>query len=202
MSTMDIGRRPGEEETVPTPSRVFLAAPYSQWMSPAGGLEPVWRTRIDAIRTALLDLDAEVFNAHHNEAWGSDWLDASVCTPVDFTAMRQCDVVCAIVGDPPSGGVAVELGWASALGKPVLLVLSPSASCSPLIIGLGTVTRVDQLDQPSLWHPEDIAEIAERTVKLVGGTETAPTGRPPDDVIERHLAFCSREACRHEAVTG
>jgi hypothetical protein len=62
---------------------------------------------------------------------------------------RRC--VCAIVGDPPSGGVSVELGWASAMAKPVLIVLSSSGGHTPLIAGLDTVTRASYLDDPGRW---------------------------------------------------
>jgi nucleoside 2-deoxyribosyltransferase len=168
-------------------------------MTPTGGLAPPWRARINGLRQALIDLDAEVFNAHHNENWGAGWLPADVCTPVDFVAVGQCDVMCAIVGEPPSGGVTVELGWASALGKPILMVLAPQARCSPLITGLGTVTRVEQLDQPSAWSAEDLAELAERTVKMADG----PGGHTEiDPAVLRHLAFCSQQRCQHGEAAG
>lgn len=174
----------------------------------AGTVDPCWRFRLETLRCSLMEMGAEVFNAHHNESWGSLWLDADVCTPVDFAAMLDSDVVCAIVGQPPSGGVAVELGWASALGKPTLMVVSPGAARTPLLTGLGTVTPVEQIDEPISWHPADIANIAVQTLKMVGrGAEGAPQ---PDShqrvrrlagiasLIEHHLAFCSGQHCRHQ----
>jgi nucleoside 2-deoxyribosyltransferase len=186
---------------VPRVPRVFLAAPYSQWMDPLSGcVLPLWRDRLDSLRRALMGRGAEVFSAHHNEAWGAQWLAAHLCTPVDFAAMKRADVVCAVVGAPASGGVAVELGWASALGKPVMLVVPPGDGCSPLILGLGTVTRTESADEPDEWRDDDVVRLAERTLAMVDGKllDEPKDGDPggPDD-LARHVAFCSRESCRH-----
>jgi nucleoside 2-deoxyribosyltransferase len=185
---------------VPRPPRVFLAAPYSQWMDfSAGTLQPLWRSRLDLLRCALMERGAEVFNAHHNESWGSRWLEAHVCTPVDFAAMLRADAVCAVVGHPPSGGVAVELGWASALAKPTVLVVSPQSPCSPLIFGLGTVTRVQQIDEPVTWDGADFADLADRTVAMVDprALDEADGAELSGGVLDGHVAFCSRQRCSH-----
>jgi nucleoside 2-deoxyribosyltransferase len=195
--------------TFPKSIRVFLAAPYTQWMDfAAGTVDPCWRFRLEAIRCTLMEMGAEVFSAHHNESWGAQWLDADVCTPVDFAAMLASDVVCAIVGQPPSGGVTVELGWASALGKPTLMVVSPGASRTPLLTGLGTVTAVKQLDEPVSWHRAEIAEIAAQTLTMVGReAEGEPQPQPQPSIrrlagtarlVEHHLSFCSSQRCRHK----
>ncbi|HET8683396.1 MAG TPA: nucleoside 2-deoxyribosyltransferase [Micromonosporaceae bacterium] len=142
-----------------TGRRVFLAAPYSQWVNPATGLvDEHRRTCLDALRVSFIAAGARVFSAHHNERWGAGWLPAEECTPADFRAMRVADVVCAIVGSPPSGGVAVELGWASALAKPVLVVKAPDSACTPLIDGLGSITRTAYLTDDGVWGERFFAE--------------------------------------------
>jgi nucleoside 2-deoxyribosyltransferase len=196
---------------MPRAPRVFLAAPYSQWMNHSTGtVEPLWRTRLDTLRHALMERGAEVFNAHHNEAWGVDWLSAEVCTPVDFAAMRLADAVCAVIGQPLSGGVAVELGWASALGRPTLLVVPPGAPGSPLIAGLGMVTRTRYLDEPTIWRQQELAAIATATLAMVEpgtlerelGTGPPPQGSGdtaglPGGVLDTHVACCSQLQCDH-----
>lgn len=141
-------------------TRVFLAAPYSQLMDwAAGRVLENWRTRIDGLRRELIDAGAAVFSAHHNESWGSGWLPPEVCTPTDFRAMAAADVVCAVLGSPPSGGVTVELGWASAMAKPVVLILSPGGSHTPLVSGLGAVTPTAYLDEPADWDATFRSEV-------------------------------------------
>ena len=64
------------------------------------------------------------------------------CTKLDFVELQHADVVVALLTSP-SYGVCVELGWASALQLPIVL-LNESGSrtaCTPLIEGLGAVTH-------------------------------------------------------------
>jgi hypothetical protein len=99
--------------------------------------------------------------------------------------MQVADVVCAIVGSPASGGVAVELGWASALAKPVVVVKTPGASCSPLIDGLNAITPAVTVADRGTWDDEFFAELvmrmgevldAEHVLSPHGGVEAAFVG--------------------------
>jgi nucleoside 2-deoxyribosyltransferase len=147
--------------------RVFLAAPYSQWMDPETGEVAVrHRARLERLRTRFIDSGARVFSAHHNELWGRGWLPAEQCTPADFHAMRAAQVVCAVVGDPPSSGVAVELGWASAFGKPIVVLTTETAACSPLILGIGSITTARQVVVSDLWTDDVVASVADLTLSL------------------------------------
>lgn len=164
-------------------TRVFLAAPYSQLMVwAAGRVFEHWRTRIDGLRRELIDAGAEVFSAHHNESWGSSWLPPEVCTPTDFRAMVAADVVCAVLGSPLSGGVTVELGWASAMAKPVVVILSPGGSHTPLVSGLGAVTPTAYLNEPAEWDAtfrSEVLDVLERVSTLpaaVSGNEELHAG--------------------------
>lgn len=148
-------------------TRVFLAAPYSQYMDTATGeVAATRRSQLDGLRHRFLDAGAEVFSAHHNESWGRGWLPPDKCTPADFRAMRAADVVCAVVGSPPSSGVAVELGWASAFGKPIVVVDHQHSGCSPLILGIDSITSAYHLLVPEWWDEEHLASIVELTLSL------------------------------------
>lgn len=129
--------------------KFFLAAPYSQWMDEDRvALLPECKRDIEMVRKGLLATGASVFNAHFNEDWGRSWLPADICTPLDHEAVSQSSAVIAFVGDPPSGGVYVELGWASALQKPILAIVTPGAAVSPMLLGMHMVTHVDVLERP------------------------------------------------------
>lgn len=147
--------------------RVFLAAPYSQLVSPiTGRVIGEWRERIESMRQDLIERGAMVFSAHHNEQWGLELLPPEECTPSDFHAMRLADVVCAVVGSPPSGGVNVELGWASAMSKPILIILSTKGDHSPIVSGLGTIARVAYLNEPGQWDVNFRAGVADSLESL------------------------------------
>ncbi|MFD0558168.1 nucleoside 2-deoxyribosyltransferase [Stackebrandtia endophytica] len=174
----------------------------------AGSVVPQWRERLERLRSAFLAAGSEVFNAHHNERWGEQWLAPEVCTPADFAAMTRCDVVCALIGRPPSGGVAVELGWASALSKPVVLLVDPIAGASPLITGLGAVTRTEYADEPTQWSDVELRAIVKQTLWMVNGavpTDDADTGVATNLAgldISEHVRFCTIDRCGHESATA
>ncbi|MGH3717729.1 MAG: nucleoside 2-deoxyribosyltransferase [Pseudonocardiaceae bacterium] len=150
--------------------RVFLAAPFAQWLSEDGLVDPTWRDRLSMLRQGFLDAGMPVFSAHHNERWGAGWLPAEVCVPNDFRAMETCDVVCAYLGTPASAGVCIELGWASAMRKPILLVLDRGIKHSQMIKGLTTVTRVRELVLAGGWTASATSEIFNATVELMEGS--------------------------------
>jgi hypothetical protein len=185
---------------------VFLAAPYSQFMDAATGtvIAP-WRKRLDALRLSFLARGACVFSAHHNESWGEQWLAADLCTPIDHNAIRQADVVCAVIGNPPSGGVMIELGWASALHVPCLLVLPKDGRFSPLVAGLNTVVAADHVSEPLTWNSAEVTGIVNGTISLLSrssvhtsasaiSTESPGNGLP--------AGYCSSSACSHDPVVG
>jgi nucleoside 2-deoxyribosyltransferase len=146
--------------------RVFLAAPFAQWLSADGVVDSAARRGLTALRQKFLDLGLPVFNAHHNERWGQGWLPPETCVPNDFRAMQTADVVCAYLGTPASGGVCLELGWASAMHKPVLLVLDDGAKHSQMIEGLATVTPVRRLVVTGGLTDETATDIVDAMVAL------------------------------------
>jgi nucleoside 2-deoxyribosyltransferase len=146
---------------------VFLAAPYSQWMDwSRKQVVPKWRGRLENLRTALIAEGADVFSAHHNEQWGQSWLEPEQCTPLDFAAVQASDVVCAVLGNPLSGGVAIELGWASAMGKQIVVALPTEVAITPLVAGLDTIAHTELYPEDPQWSPEFISGLARRTIEI------------------------------------
>ena len=66
--------------------------------------------------------------------------------------MLQCDLFVAILPLDAdgnvihSGGTSIELGWASAMGKPIILVCDPAPKYSHLVIGLDAVAKLTKID--------------------------------------------------------
>lgn len=151
-----------------------MAAPYSQWMDPTTGEVAVrHRLQLERLRTRFIDDGAHVFSAHHNELWGRGWLPPEQCTPADFRALRVADIVCAFVGDPPSSGVAVELGWASALGKPIVVLTTENTGYSPLIVGIGSITNSRHVVVSEPWSDDAVTSIVELTLSLAAPVDGA-----------------------------
>jgi hypothetical protein len=128
------------------PVRVFLAAPFTQLIDDHDGVVTrSWRAEIRAMYDALEGRGRSVFLAHEREAWGEDLMTPEVCTPLDFAEMQRADVVCAYIGAPPSLGVHIELGWASSMRKPTLMLTDETVRYSPLLWGLTQLTDATYL---------------------------------------------------------
>ncbi len=123
-------------------SRVFVAAPFDGWMnSDRSALAHERQTELLALIELLEGLGYEVLNSHRREAFGADWMGPDECTPLDYEGILSADCVVAIPGFPASGGVHVEIGWASALGKRLILLLETSGRYSNLVEGLEGIRK-------------------------------------------------------------
>jgi nucleoside 2-deoxyribosyltransferase len=163
-------------------------------MSPDGLVDQEWRDRLETLRAHFLKAGMPVFSAHHNEGWGAGWLPPEVCVPNDFRAMQTCDVVCAYLGAPASTGVCVELGWAAAMHKPVLLVVDRGVTYSQMIEGLGTITHVRQLVMADGWTAAATGEIFEAAADLAKEWVSCEGGAPQGDSIDEGLGYARNGA--------
>ena len=123
--------------------RIFLGGPFKASVDPATGtLLAAERARLEAVIDRLERDGHEVHNAHRREGWGAAFLTPEECTRLDFEEISGCDVFVAFPGAPASPGTHVEIGWASALGKPVVLLLEERAEYAFLVRGLHTIADV------------------------------------------------------------
>lgn len=113
----------------------------------------------------------EVFSAHLVEEFGDkthEWTPTAV-TQRDIMWMRTCDVFIAVLPRDSDGrlartdGTHIELGWASALNKPIILVMDPEVEeeSSHLVKGLSSVARVTRLSFQTVQDdPERLLSLA------------------------------------------
>lgn len=112
----------------------------------SGGIKAI----IEEILNGLEHQGAQVLSAHRYEGYGAMDVEGmhDMVAARDFAWMNQCSIFVAVLPDNDDGspvrtdGTCVELGWASALGKPVVVVRSLTGSHSHLVKGLGSVTSV------------------------------------------------------------
>jgi len=116
--------------------RVFLAAPLTQTLGAERRVDPQFRADLSRLHEFLESLGNDVFSAHVRERWGEALDTPSGALAIDLAQLKACDAVVAIVGTPPSPGVQLELGYAVALNKPMLIIASDSAETPYLVRGL------------------------------------------------------------------
>lgn len=115
--------------------KIFVGAPFSNYLT-SSSFDPVLEKAIRDIVNLLREKTFSVRSAHLREEFGRFLAMPDVCTTLDWEEIRDCDLFLAIPGNPPSGGVHIELGWASSLKKKIVLCLEKEANYSPLVRGL------------------------------------------------------------------
>ena len=182
--------------------KAFLACPISGYLTD-GELPPAYERFIRALYAVLQERCDEVFLALEREDWGRNLMLPATCTPLDYVELQRSDLVVAYPGT--SCGVAVELGWASALGKPLILILEEGAEYSPLIEGLADVSRapceliriaarprVDDLDAVTAALEQALRRLRRRLRDEAGepdSAELAGDREPPADAAESATAL-------------
>lgn len=124
-------------------SKVFLAFPFSNIMDENKRVIEKYEMFLKESRNEIIARGCEVFLAHYREEWGKGLMTAEQCTPLDLMEMESTALVLAFPGSPISGGVHIELGWASAKGKKIVLFLKNGEEYSPLIHGMNQVTDTE-----------------------------------------------------------
>lgn len=147
---------------------IFLAAPFAGWLDSGTGL--LAAPHKDLLTSLITRLEADgrtVYNAHKREQWGGAWMGPAECTPLDYRAIVEATALVAILGPPESGGVHVELGWASAHRVPVVLLLRRGVTYSSLVLGLGEVGPCEQI----WWDtPEECVSLLSDALRTMAPT--------------------------------
>jgi nucleoside 2-deoxyribosyltransferase len=124
----------------------FVGGPFFRVVDQNSGLMPKEeQEKITRIIDYFEKDGATVYNAHRREAFGAEFLTARECTKLDFTEISGSDIFVAYPGVPVSPGTHVEIGWASALGKPMVLFLEKDKRHTFLVTGLETVANVEYI---------------------------------------------------------
>ncbi|GHF55284.1 hypothetical protein GCM10010218_40920 [Streptomyces mashuensis] len=130
--------------TPPPVRSVFLAGPFLGLLDPATGEMPGdARAPFDILIKHFEAQGISVHNAHRREAWGARLMRPEECTRIDQDEIRRADAFVALPGAPASPGTHIEMGWASAFGKPIVLLLERGRDYTFLVQGLHTVATVE-----------------------------------------------------------
>lgn len=150
---------------------VFVGGPIQHAMSNAG-FDTLLQELLLNILAELKIHGYQILSAHLVEEFGqkNEELDSDIVTRRDFHWMQKCDVFVAVLPLHSDGqvfrsdGTHVELGWAMATSKPVVLVAAPQQleAYSHLIRGMKTLTSVEVIDFNTLSKH---AGIVSQTVK-------------------------------------
>lgn len=149
---------------------VFLGGPIQYAMSLDGNFDEKIKYTIKQLINMFECKGYKVYSAHVAERFGELTQDLK-CDQVclrDFNWMKHCDIYIAFLPKDESGsyvrsdGTYVEIGWASQLGKPIILVgeVLMCSQLSMLVRGLGSITSFEYLDIDEIVNtPEKIISV-------------------------------------------
>jgi nucleoside 2-deoxyribosyltransferase len=158
-------------------SVIFLGGPF-QFALTKQGFDGKLRSLIIRLLQELEDAGFQVLSAHRFESFGLMDVEgqSEKVAERDFQWMCQCDVFVALLPldddckPVRSDGTCVELGWASALRKPIVVVRSTRHVYSHLITGLVAITSASTLDYEEVIRTPGLVNAAVLTALVAAGT--------------------------------
>jgi nucleoside 2-deoxyribosyltransferase len=137
--------------------RLFLSAPFTQYVTTSDSSElESFRVKWSGLIHALEGSGHEVLSAHRRESWGTRLDPPAVALAADLEGLRACDLVIAYSGDPPSPGVQLELGYAVAIERPILVFTERGHQEPYLLRGLPAVSEAEVIDIDAVSEIETI----------------------------------------------
>lgn len=125
--------------------KIFLGTPITCLLDQNNRFNSENKNNLQYIIDSLRRENRSVFCAIEREAWGEELLSGEECTWLDHKEMLDTDVFIAIPNQ--SYGVYVEIGWASALNREIVLLINEKFGIkSPLLEGLDKLTNVKTIN--------------------------------------------------------
>ena len=146
--------------------KVFLAIPYSQLCDESYEVKAEYKEFFTKLTNELKKINCDYFLAHEREKWGKTYSSAEESTSIDFETIKSVDLVCAIPGVPSSGGVHVEMGWASANKRKMIIFLKNGYSYSPMVTGIHCLTEANYV-YCNQDYSDELIELIMNSIKNV-----------------------------------
>lgn len=149
-------------------NKIFIACPFIKFIKGTTFINNNFRKFTEDLYNLCDKYASEVFLALKREEYGAKPLVSYSCS-MDLNEAKNADLVIAIPDD--SMGVAVELGWMSAMGKTVILVLKKNQSYTPLVADIHKITpgKVIFYENEEKNSLPDIEEALDYYKRLIDG---------------------------------
>lgn len=143
---------------------VFLATPYSQLCDEEYKVKKEYKEFFEKLTKEIKKLGVDYFLAVERENYGKEYTSDKESTKIDFETIKKCDLMCVVPGVPASGGVHVELGWASANNKDIEIFLNENNNYSPMVTGLSEISNV-QYNYYNKEYSNEVIELICKSIK-------------------------------------
>lgn len=130
---------------------IFLATPFTDKLdSHTGKADKAFENLIANLIEFLRQKGHSVVNALEREAWGEKLYSPEDAIELDFQGVMEADVLVAVIGEPASPGVQMELGVASTHKIPIICLYQKEQFVPYLVMGLNRLTATRYIVYNSL----------------------------------------------------
>jgi nucleoside 2-deoxyribosyltransferase len=127
--------------------KAYIAAPYTEKSiiknksHSYGKIEDIsYRNFLDVIESALKEFGFNTFLPHRDiHKWGDVYIEPGLVTKQSLEALRTCEIL--VTYPEKSAGANIELGWASALNKKIIIFMHEKENPSLMQLGLEGITK-------------------------------------------------------------
>ena len=148
--------------------KVFVSCPFSGILDEKTKLvKDEYRYFFDELVSFFNDNKIDYYLAITRENWGLDYVSPEDSVKSDYEGVKSSDVLIVIPGNPISGGVHIELGWASALCKNMHIFLENGKKYSPVVMGLNALSKVEYHNSNTFPSRELLDDIKSTISRLV-----------------------------------
>jgi len=123
---------------------VFIAARFTSAFE-GGKFDQDLKGKIDAIHEIIMSLGLNLYSAHQIEKFGEELDNSDKFVKRDIAQISSSDIIVALLEEKLSTGVCVELGWASFMGKKIIIIVPDEFDLHkiPMVRGLVNLTYCD-----------------------------------------------------------
>ena len=148
--------------------RIYYGGPMISKTNRLNKIVKEERREIKKIVSFVRDQGHEIFSPVETQRFIYKRANPETVTGREFEYLKYCDVVMIKPDDPPSGGAHVQLGWASAFGKPIIILTEGSKRYSKLVRGLEAVTTCKYVDITKEDKLQKLKEALDKSKKIIG----------------------------------
>ena len=143
---------------------IFYAFPFALLCNNKNGqVDEKYRYFFEGLKKIAKQNGHQYFLAHERENWGAEYKGPDECVPNDYAGVINSDIMIVVPGNPISGGVHVEMGWASANKKKMHIFLEEDRKYSPVVYGLNSLTNVTY-HYSKVFPSEDLLKDIEQVI--------------------------------------
>lgn len=116
--------------------KIFLSVSYSSQIDPIGNVLGDYRKQLEASISVIESSGHEVFCAPRNDAWKLNALSPADALTLDLQNIDESDILVAWLDTTISAGMQLELGYALAKNKRIILLMQKDVPLAYINQGL------------------------------------------------------------------